>query len=74
MAKCDMCGKIGHAGNNVSHSKRRTKTRFLPNIQRTTLEIKGNRRRATHRMHPLHADPTQDSRIRPPLNRSLRLT
>ena len=56
MAKCDMCGKIGHAGNNVSHSKRRTKTRFLPNIQHTTLEIKGNRR-PRHRMHPLHADP-----------------
>ena len=45
MAKCDMCGKVGHSGNNVSHSKRRTKTRFMPNIQRTTLEIKGNTRR-----------------------------
>ena len=45
MAKCELCGKIGHSGNNVSHSKRRTKTRFLPNIQRATLTINGSRRR-----------------------------
>ena len=41
MAKCQVCGKLGHSGNNVSHSKRRTKTRFMPNIQRATLEING---------------------------------
>lgn len=45
MAKCELCGKIGHSGNNVSHSKRRTKTRFMPNIQHATLTIKGNLRR-----------------------------
>ena len=45
MAKCDMCVKVGHSGNNVSHSKRRTKTRFMPNIQRATLEIKGKLKR-----------------------------
>lgn len=45
MAKCELCGKSGHAGNNVSHSKRRTKTRFMPNIQHATLAIKGNLRR-----------------------------
>lgn len=44
MAKCELCGKIGHSGNNVSHSKRRTKTRFLPNIQRVTLTTSGNLR------------------------------
>ncbi|MDP6102733.1 MAG: 50S ribosomal protein L28, partial [Dehalococcoidia bacterium] len=37
MAKCQLCGKAGHSGNNVSHSKRRTKTRFMPNIQHATL-------------------------------------
>ncbi len=31
--KCDVCGKGPMAGNNVSHSKRRTKRRFLPNLQ-----------------------------------------
>ena len=47
MAKCELCGKIGHSGNNVSHSKRRTKTRFLPNIQRATLTTNGNLRRVS---------------------------
>ncbi|MCH2506918.1 MAG: 50S ribosomal protein L28 [Dehalococcoidia bacterium] len=41
MAKCTICGKVGHSGNNVSHSKRRTKTRFLPNIQKAKLDIGG---------------------------------
>ena len=63
MAKCPMCGKLGHAGNNVSHSKRRTKTRFLPNIQRATIPINGSLRqvklctrclRTSHKM-PLKA-------------------
>jgi large subunit ribosomal protein L28 len=30
---CQLTGKRPIAGNNVSHSKRRTKRRFLPNIQ-----------------------------------------
>lgn len=47
MAKCELCGKIGHSGNNVSHSKRRTKTRFLPNIQRATLTTNGNPHRVS---------------------------
>lgn len=47
MAKCELCGKIGHSGNNVSHSKRRTKTRFLPNIQRATLITNGNLHRVS---------------------------
>ncbi len=41
MAKCQLCGKSGHSGNNVSHSKRRTKTRFMPNVQRTTIVLDG---------------------------------
>ncbi len=43
--KCEICDKIGVAGNNVSHSKRHTKTRFMPNVQKLTLPIKGVRRR-----------------------------
>ena len=31
---CQLTGKRPIAGNNVSHSKRRTKRRFLPNIQK----------------------------------------
>ena len=45
MAKCELCGKAGHTGNNVSHSKRRTKTRFMPNIQRSTITVDGRLRR-----------------------------
>ena len=29
---CSLCGKRPVSGNNVSHSKRRTKRRFLPNL------------------------------------------
>ena len=31
---CEKCGKTAMVGNNVSHSKHRTKRRFNPNIQR----------------------------------------
>ncbi len=33
-AVCDVCGKGPGFGNNVSHSHRRTRRRFDPNIQR----------------------------------------
>jgi len=33
MAKvCEMCGKRPATGSNISHSHRRTKRRFLPNL------------------------------------------
>lgn len=41
MAICEMCHKSGQSGNNVSHSKRRTRTRWLPNVQKTTLVLDG---------------------------------
>ncbi len=31
---CELSGKRPMSGNNVSHSKRRTKRRFLPNLQK----------------------------------------
>ena len=46
MAACELCGKIGVAGFNVSFSKRHTKTRFMPNIKRATVPIKGKVRQA----------------------------
>jgi large subunit ribosomal protein L28 len=34
MAKrCEICGKGPMSGNNVSHSKVRTRRRFMPNLQ-----------------------------------------
>lgn len=38
MAKrCTLTGKNAQSGNNVSHSMRRTRRRFLPNVQNVTL-------------------------------------
>ncbi len=42
MATCEHCGKRAQVGNNVSHSKRRTKRQFKPNIQRVKV-IEGDR-------------------------------
>jgi large subunit ribosomal protein L28 len=39
--KCDICGKSPQFGHNVSHSKRRTNKRTLPNIQSTTVLVNG---------------------------------
>lgn len=39
MARCVICSRTGQSGHNVSHSKRSTKTRWLVNIQRATIEI-----------------------------------
>jgi len=42
--KCEICGKSVQFGHNVSHSKRRTKRRWLPNIARTSLIVSGKRK------------------------------
>jgi len=34
MRMCEICDKIHQTGNSVSHSNRKTKRRFLANIQR----------------------------------------
>ena len=31
--RCDICGKSPGSGHNVSHSNRKTKRRFMPNLQ-----------------------------------------
>jgi large subunit ribosomal protein L28 len=36
---CQICGKGVGYGHNVSHSKRRTNRRWMPNIQKTTITI-----------------------------------
>jgi len=38
---CEFCGKGPMTGNNVSHSNRKTKRRWLPNIQHMKLTING---------------------------------
>jgi large subunit ribosomal protein L28 len=44
MAKCQVCGKGPQSGHNVSHSKVRTKRRWLPNIQSVTITLEDGRR------------------------------
>lgn len=42
MAKrCEICGKGPMSGNNVSHSKRRTRRRFMPNLHPAALSVGG---------------------------------
>jgi large subunit ribosomal protein L28 len=43
--KCDLCGKSPLFGHNVSHSKRRTNTRSLPNIHPVSVTIDGKKKR-----------------------------
>ncbi|MHB1416753.1 MAG: 50S ribosomal protein L28 [Chloroflexota bacterium] len=40
-ARCELCGKTSSFGNNVSHSKRRTSRRWVPNIQKSRMLIDG---------------------------------
>ncbi|MDQ3986262.1 MAG: 50S ribosomal protein L28 [Actinomycetota bacterium] len=42
---CDICGKSPGFGNNISHSHRRTRRRWNPNIQRVRVVVKGTPRR-----------------------------
>ena len=41
--RCQICGKGRQTGHNVSHSKRRTKKVWLPNLQWITLDGKRQR-------------------------------
>ncbi|MEE9520260.1 MAG: 50S ribosomal protein L28 [Dehalococcoidales bacterium] len=43
--KCDLCGKSPQFGHNVSHSKRHTNRRWVPNIHPVTLVIDGQTKR-----------------------------
>jgi large subunit ribosomal protein L28 len=44
-AVCEVCGKKPSFGMNVSHSHRRTKRRWNPNIQRVRAVVDGSPRR-----------------------------
>jgi len=39
---CDICGKKTMIGNNVSHSQRKTKRKWRPNLQRVKAVIDGD--------------------------------
>lgn len=44
-AICEICGKKPQFGMNVSHSHRRTKRRWNPNIQRVRAQVNGGTKR-----------------------------
>ena len=44
MAKCDICGKGIHFGNNVSHSHRRSNAIWNPNVKRVKAIVDGSPR------------------------------
>jgi large subunit ribosomal protein L28 len=39
--KCEICGKGPQFGNRVSHSNKKTRHKFNPNIQNVRIEING---------------------------------
>ncbi len=39
--KCDICGKGPMYGNNVSHSNRKTRTRWEPNLKKIKAKVNG---------------------------------
>ena len=59
--QCQICHKAGMTGNNVSHSNRKTKTRWKANVHKQTLAINGKPTRA--------AAGAGDTRCRPPPDR-----
>ena len=46
-AVCQVTGAVPGFGHNISHSHRRTKRRFDPNVQRTTYYVPSLRRNVT---------------------------
>ena len=44
-SRCQLCGKGVTFGHNVSHSNRKTNRRWLPNIQKTTVQVNGTARK-----------------------------
>ncbi len=44
--RCVVCDKGPRAGNSVSHSRRHTKRRFLPNLQKIRVVLSGAKQRA----------------------------
>ena len=45
MAMCEVCGKSGMSGNNVSHSKRHTRTRWAANVHKANIQVDGASKR-----------------------------
>jgi large subunit ribosomal protein L28 len=44
--RCTICDKSPSAGKSISHSRRTTNRRFLPNLQKVKINLSGTVRRA----------------------------
>ncbi len=44
---CDICGKRSLVGYKVSHSHRKTKRKWFPNLQKVRAVVNGSRRKVT---------------------------
>jgi len=53
--RCDICGKGPVYGNNVSHSHKKTRTRWEPNLKEMKVSIDGKTVRMKVCMSCLHA-------------------
>ena len=58
-ANCDVCGKGPSFGHTISHSHRRTKRRWNPNIQRVRAVVAGTPKRLNVCTSCLKADKVQ---------------
>lgn len=43
---CEVCGKGAMSGNHVSHSHRKTRRKWLPNLQKVTLTMSSGERKS----------------------------
>jgi len=57
--KCDICGKGPMFGNNISHSNRKTRTRWEPNLKSVKAVVNGSKKRIKVCMDCLHAGKVQ---------------
>ncbi len=44
---CDICGKRSLVGYRISHSHRKTKRKWFPNLQKVRAVVNGSRRKVT---------------------------
>jgi large subunit ribosomal protein L28 len=57
--KCDICGKGVMYGNNISHSHRKTRTRWEPNLKKVRAKIDGEAKYIKICMGCLHANKVE---------------
>lgn len=57
--KCDICGKSPVYGNNISHSHKRTRTRWVPNLKKVKAIVNGEKKVIKVCMSCLHANKVE---------------